>query len=74
MLMFGNKYKYDLSFSGQSSGSEYYQAYVCSGLMKRGQYVLTFVMSSTEFVHFIYSTAHYDVFCIFHFKGKKTLS
>lgn len=34
--MFGNQRKCNWRFSGQLSGSAYYQAYVCLGVMNRG--------------------------------------
>lgn len=34
--MVWNQHKYNWRFSGQSSGSAYYQAYVCLGVMNRG--------------------------------------
>ena len=36
MVRFANQHKYDWRFSGQPSGSAYYQAYVCFGVMNRG--------------------------------------
>lgn len=51
VLLFGNQRKYDESFSGQPSRSEYYQAYVCSGLMKQEEYVLTYT-------YFTYLASH----------------